>query len=259
MNNIPIPKKLVEWIYQAGEFTHKIDEQVWQKENKSLFTALDLKIEAFLAERLKAACPTHTLIGEEGTRQEQATHTPWTWTIDPLDGTTAYVLGLPEWGISVGLMHLNKPVYGLFYMPQLGKSIFTEAGKVLLKNSSRQVTPLPALSSGWRLKGFLAVTGAGTHHSFSIQVKRVRTTGSVMTALAYVAQGIATAALIPRARLWDLVPGAAMLSLLGGELRYLSGQSIDYEGLRNGCLAPEPIIAGHPHVLDELRSVISKQ
>ncbi len=45
MKNIPIPEKLVEWIYQAGEFTHKIDQQVWQKENKSLLTSLDLKIE----------------------------------------------------------------------------------------------------------------------------------------------------------------------------------------------------------------------
>jgi len=54
-----------------------------------------------------------------------------------------------------------------------------------------------------------------------------------------------------------LVAGAAILVRAGGELRYLSGNSIDYLQLLDGRLAPEPIIAGHPDLLAELPSLIS--
>jgi hypothetical protein len=56
--------------------------------------------------------------------------------------------------------------------------------------------------------------------------------------------------------LWDLVAGAAILARAGGELRYLSGRSIDYVELLDGRLAAEPVIAGHPDLLAELPGMI---
>ena len=62
--------------------------------------------------------------------------------------------------------------------------------------------------------------------------------------------------MIPKARVWDLVAGAAILAEAGGELRYLSGDRIDYLELVDGRLAREAVIAGHPDLLDELSSLI---
>jgi fructose-1,6-bisphosphatase/inositol monophosphatase family enzyme len=74
--------------------------------------------------------------------------------------------------------------------------------------------------------------------------------------LVYTARGSAVGAFLTKVRLWDLVAGAAILSRAGGELRYLSGQEIDYLQLLDGNLTPEPIIAGHPLMLEQLQQAI---
>jgi fructose-1,6-bisphosphatase/inositol monophosphatase family enzyme len=107
----------------------------------------------------------------------------------------------------------------------------------------------------WGQRGFLAVS-ASAHSDFQIGLKRTRTLGSVGASLVYTARGAATAAFLPKARLWDLVAGAAILIRAGGKLRYLSGRPVDYLDLFDGQLAPEPIIAGHPNVLAELQGAI---
>jgi fructose-1,6-bisphosphatase/inositol monophosphatase family enzyme len=115
--------------------------------------------------------------------------------------------------------------------------------------------PGRALQSDWGEHGFLA-TSAGAHRDFQLDVPRTRTIGSVGANLIYTARGSAVGAFLPNARLWDLVAGAAILSRAGGELRYLSGREIDYVQLLAGNLTPEPMIAGHPHVLGQLQQVI---
>ena len=73
----------------------------------------------------------------------------------------------------------------------------------------------------------------------------------------YTARGTAVGAFIPKAHVWDLVAGAAILSHVGGDVRYLNGSSVDYLELLDGNLAPAPIIAAHPDMQAELRGLIS--
>jgi fructose-1,6-bisphosphatase/inositol monophosphatase family enzyme len=116
--------------------------------------------------------------------------------------------------------------------------------------------PAPTVQTTWPPTGFLAVN-ASAHRLFQLdQIRGIRVPGSVGASLIYTARGAATAALLPKARLWDLVGGAAILSQAGGELRYLSGQPLDYLALLDGELAPEPILAGHPALLPELQRTI---
>jgi myo-inositol-1(or 4)-monophosphatase len=254
MHSLDVPEQLTGWARQAGQIAlhHFKGVTPQDKADQSFCTPADLEIERFLTERVRAAYYDHSLISEEGTQVKDDRPTSDVWVIDPLDGTTAFVQGLPGWGISIGLLHKGQPCFGLFYMPLLSDMTYTTNGTAVRCNGEELKQ---AVRVDWGQKGFLAVS-ASAHHDFQIGVRRTRALGSVGASLVYTARGAAAAAFIPKARLWDLVAGAAILARAGGELRYLSGKSIDYLELLDGGLAPEPVIAGHPHLLAELSSLI---
>ena len=243
--------EILGWARQAGQialyyFRNVVPER---KPDQTFLTQADLDIEQFLTERIRAAYPHHGLIGEEGSRSKSPKPEDNVWAVDPIDGTTAFVQGLPGWGISVGLLHQGEPHFGLFYMPLLDDVTYTASQGDVYCNG-RNLAGM--LRDDWANKGFLAINSTA-HHNFQIDLKRTRALGSIGTNLVYTARGSATATLITKANLWDLVAGGAMLMRVGGELRYLSGQPIDYSALLDGSPIPEPIIAGHPQVLDDLQ------
>ncbi len=244
------------WARQAGQIAmqHFRNVSVNYKADNTLLTQADVEIEQFLVKQIRTLYPDYGLIGEEGTRDPAKLATPYTWVIDPLDGTTAFVRGLPGWGISIGLLHQGQPVFGLFYMPLLDDLSYTTTDQLYYNEQKLGQT----VRSDWKHKGFLAVS-AGSHKDFEINIPRIRALGSVGASLAYTARGAATAAFIPKAYLWDLVAGAIILNWAGGELRYLSGQPVEYRSLLAGRLAPEPIIAGHPKILNELQGAIQSK
>ena len=246
--------QIIAWARQAGQIALRYFNNVTPqtKPDQTLLTPADLEIESFLAERFRATFPTHHLIGEEGTRDHTGQPSPYLWAIDPLDGTTTFVQGLPGWGISIGLLYQGQPSFGLFYMPLLDDLTYTSGDDEVYCNERSQKGSIKA---EWGQKGFLAVS-AGAHQDFQLDVPRIQTMGSAGANLIYTACGSASGALIPKARLWDLVAGAAILARAGGDVRYLSGKQIDYLQLLDGNLAPEPIIAGHPRLLLQLQQAI---
>ncbi len=246
--------QVITWARQAGQIAMRYFKNInpQYKPDRTFLTEADLEVEQFLAERIQAAYPGHTVIGEEGARDKNAQLSPDVWAIDPIDGTTAFVQGLPGWGISIGLLRQGRPDFGLFYMPLLDDMTYASGqGEVYCNERSLN----GAVRRDWEQKGFLAVNSTA-HYDFQINIKRIRAMGSIGANLVYTAQGAAAAAFTARARLWDLVAGAAILTGVGGELRYLSGKPVDYLELLDGRLTPEPIIAGHPQVLAQLPAAI---
>lgn len=241
----------IRWAGEAGQIALRYfkNVSVQYKADNTLVTQADVEIEGFLEAQIHQSYPNHALISEEGARKQ--TGSPYTWVIDPLDGTTAFVQGLPGWGISIGLLYGGQPIFGLFYMPLLDDlTITSEAGVYVDGQLSDQRVRL-----NWGSKGFLA-TNSEAHHKFEIDIERTRALGGVVASLVYTARGSATAAFIPKARLWDLVAGACILKQAGGELRYLSGSPVEYTTLMDGSPIAEPIIAGHPDLLTELEAAI---
>ena len=255
-SNVIKINQVTMWAREAGQIALRYFRNVTPqcKSDDTFLTQADLEVERFLGERLQAAFPDYNLIGEEGVgdKNNEALSTPPVWVVDPIDGTTAFVQGLPGWGIAMGLLHQGQPRFGLFYMPLLDDMTYTDgSGDVYLNDLQLTGT----LRQDWTQKGFLAINATG-HDDFQIAIRRTRALGSIGANLVYTARGTAVATFTPKARLWDLVAGAAILNGVGGELRYLSGKPIDYLALLDGRLAPEPIIAGHPKVLAELQGAI---
>jgi myo-inositol-1(or 4)-monophosphatase len=233
--------------------------ELQSKADDTLLTPVDMELEQFLIEQITAAYPAHRLISEESypsgdVSGEKAASSPYTWAIGPLDGTTAFVHGLPGWGISLGLLREGRAIFGLFYMPLLDDITYTVRRGIRWNGQRLAQT----VRLDWNHKGFLAVS-TGAHRDFEIEVPRTRALGSVGASLVYTARGSATAALIPKAYLWDLAAGAIILTQAGGELRYLSGRPVDFRELLDGRPAPEPILAGHPALLDKLHEEIQER
>ena len=84
--------------------------KVTEKEDKTPVTIADEEIEHLMRDRIRAAFPDHGIIGEEhGVENEDA---EYKWHIDPIDGTKAFVSGVPVFGTLMALEHKGEPVIG---------------------------------------------------------------------------------------------------------------------------------------------------
>ena len=87
-------------------------------------TAADKGAEAVIRDILKRDYPKHGIVGEEfGAVNAGA---DYVWTLDPIDGTRAFILGLPLWGTLIGLQHEGRPVLGLMDQPFIGERFWND-------------------------------------------------------------------------------------------------------------------------------------
>ncbi len=87
-------------------------------------TAADKGAEAAIREILAREFPHHGIMGEEfGSLNEGA---DYVWTIDPIDGTRSYILGLPLWGTLIGLQHHGIPLLGVLDQPFVGERFWND-------------------------------------------------------------------------------------------------------------------------------------
>ena len=96
-----------------------------QKADESPVTIADRETEAFIRDALHDAFPDHGIIGEEF--EEKQTDSPYQWIIDPIDGTRAYISGMPLFGMLIALLKDGEPVLGVVRMPGLGE-VYTGDG-----------------------------------------------------------------------------------------------------------------------------------
>ena len=108
--------------FQARQVTYD-----W-KANHTEVTALDRAAERVIADRLAAERPTHRFLGEEfGTAGDPAS--PWRWIVDPIDGTSGYVRGIPVWATLIALEHgADGVVVAVVSAPALGRRWWASAG-----------------------------------------------------------------------------------------------------------------------------------
>lgn len=241
------------WAEQAGQialrYLHHVEASL--KADNTLVTQADREIELFLSERVQAAYPDHALIGEEGARSGSS-HADYVWAIDPIDGTRAFVQGLPCWGISLGVLCQGRPCFGLFYMPLLDDCTYLDNAANVICNGQRLSA---SLRSEWDDQSFLAITSS-SHWFYHIDIKRTRALGTLAASMVYTARGSALGAFLERASLWDVAAGAAMLERLGAAFVYLSGRAVAWEELLDGRQTTEPILAAHPALIPRLRASI---
>ncbi|MDF1669194.1 MAG: inositol monophosphatase family protein [Roseovarius sp.] len=110
--------------------------QVSMKGAGDFVSRADLAAEAILKEELLGARPTYGWLAEEEGEIEGQDPTR-RWIVDPLDGTTNFLHGLPHWAVSIALEHKGQIVSGVIYDPAKDELFFAEKGEGAFMNDSR--------------------------------------------------------------------------------------------------------------------------
>ncbi|MEI6776825.1 MAG: inositol monophosphatase family protein [Chloroflexales bacterium] len=222
-----------------------------RKADHTWVTQADVEVEQLLRERITARYPDHGIMGEE--QGVGAIDREFVWSLDPIDGTGAFVSGLPLWCVSIGLMRWGQPYLGVVYLPILSDCYWADAEGPAYRNDE-EIHVLSAETIDGN--DWIAVSSYA-HRTFTISFPgKARSLSSVATDLCYVARGSALGALLGRANLWDIAAGVAILRAAGGEMRGLSGAELVMSDLLDGRKLPEPVIAAAPTMIDTLRGYI---
>jgi histidinol phosphatase-like enzyme (inositol monophosphatase family) len=97
-------------------------------------TEADRAGEAAMRQLIKRTFPNHGIVGEEfGAERPDA---EYVWVLDPIDGTRAFVAGLPMWGTLIGLTRAGKPAFGMMHQPFTGERFSGDGGRALFNGRS---------------------------------------------------------------------------------------------------------------------------
>lgn len=204
----------------------------------TLVTEADREIERWIRSEMGSVAPDLAVIGEELAPTGNAAE-GWALAVDPIDGTEAYVAGLPTWSVSLGLLHRGVPVAGVVYLPAFD-DLYLAYGGTLRWNG----VEVPPGGVEPQHTGFV-LAYSEFHRRPLLRLRgKVRALGSTAYHLSLVARGAAEAAIIGRVRVWDVAAGKALLDAVGGELVYLrTGQPVDLSALLHGAPTRDFMVA----------------
>jgi myo-inositol-1(or 4)-monophosphatase len=120
----------------AKDFREVENLQVSMKGAGDFVSKADIAAEAIIRDELMGARPTYGWLGEEGGGTPGADPTR-RWIVDPLDGTTNFLHGLPHWAVSIGLEHKGEVVAGVIFDPAKDEMFVAEKGQGAWLNESR--------------------------------------------------------------------------------------------------------------------------
>jgi len=144
MTDVSIPELedfALDLAHTAGGIAQAHFRRSFTIENKGVgefdpVTSADRAIERVLRASIVERYPDHGIVAEE--EGERAAHSDYTWFIDPIDGTRAFMTGSPLWGTLVGLTHRERPLFGLLCQPVLEEIFFgSPSGSWLIKSDRR--------------------------------------------------------------------------------------------------------------------------
>lgn len=179
-------------------------------------TDADHETDAHLAAVIAEAFPDHGVLSEE--RTTTVPDTEWCWIIDPIDGTSNFISGLPWWCMSVALAHEGEVVLALVDAPALHARWSAVRGEGARRDGRRLDVREPV---DWRDKRqrhvpLMLTTGTARRaRRFGIRLNP-RVMGSTALDLCTVAEGVAAGSLAMVPHVWDVAAGALLVAEAGG-------------------------------------------
>ena len=167
----------------------------------------DLKAEKIIIEELKKARPDYSIISEED-GSESNKDKKNTWIIDPIDGTTNFLHGVPHFAISIALRHKNEIISGLIYDPIKDEMFYAEKDNGAFFNNQRI-----RVSKKKEINSCLFATGGKYKNEIDLTIRK---SGSAALDLAYVAAGRYDGYFQNELNLWDIAAGIIILKEAGG-------------------------------------------
>ncbi|MEK8090391.1 inositol monophosphatase family protein [Thermithiobacillus plumbiphilus] len=203
------------------------DLNVTAKTRNDYVTEVDHAAEAAIVDIIRKAYPSHGILAEESGRQEGD---DYQWIIDPLDGTTNFIHGLPQFAVSIALLHRGRIEQGVIFDPGRNE-LFTASRGGGAQVNDRRMRVSPARS----LEGTLLGTGfpykdqsymdeyLATFKALAAQTAGIRRPGSAALDLAYVAAGRYDGFWEFNLSPWDIAAGVLMVQEAGGMVTDFGG------------------------------------
>jgi len=210
------------------------DFKVKTKANSfDLVTEADVKAERKIVEIIKQSFPEHNFLGEE--ENYEKTDSPYTWIIDPLDGTNNFASGLPIFCSSVALAKDSELIAGAIYDASRDELFFAEKGKGAFLNGKKiRVTEHDCLEKSILITGFYYDRGRqmldtldNIRKFLQAPILGLRRLGSAALDLCYIASGRASGFWEFELNPWDFSAGKIIVEEAGGTFSGRFGEPVD--------------------------------
>lgn len=216
---------------------------------KDPVSEVDHQVEALLRQRLGERFPDHGIIGEEMEAQAGEA-SDFVWVVDPIDGTTNFVNGLPLFAASIGILHRARPVVGALWCStshacRAGVYHARRGGRLRFEDDPIEILDRSAVQR--RLVGEpVASPDAGLPFD-------IRKTGSASLECAFVAAGLLQAARFASPNIWDVGGGIVLVHATGGRALARDGDRWTelerFEPLKSWN---RPVILGEPAAVEQM-------
>jgi len=230
--------------------------QVSLKGPANFVTAADRRAEETLFQELSKARPGYGFLGEESGEREGADKTH-RWIVDPLDGTTNFLHGIPQFGISIGLERDGAMVAGLVYNPATDEMFTAEKGKGAFLNDQRiRVAARKSLADAviacglpHRGRGQLEL-GTKEIGAMQHEVAGLRRFGAAALDMAWVAAGRLDGYWERNVKPWDIAAGLILVREAGGFVTDCDGD--------DDMMGKGQIVAGNEAIQKEVVRVLQQ-
>ncbi len=201
-------------------------------EHSSVVSEADHAAEACILALVRSEFPDHAIIAEESGGSGASSE--YTWVVDPLDGTSNYVAGLPWFGVQIAVLHHGVPVTAAMYLP-VSRTLYTaRAGR----GARRDGEPIRVTRES-QLKNVLCAFGLDPDATDAVnvastemlrrvlrRVRNLRTTNCLLD-FCYTADGRFGGCVNLKAKIWDIAPVCLILPEAGGRITDPQGNPIE--------------------------------
>jgi myo-inositol-1(or 4)-monophosphatase len=243
---------------------HKLDAlNVVEKQRMDYASEVDGLAEAEIVKELRKAGPEYAVLGEEGGHQPArgGRKARLTWVVDPLDGTSNYLRGIPHWCVSIALVDNGEPLHGVVFDPLRNELFVASRGSgAVLDDRRLRVAERRDLAGALLCTGFPPRERARAKPQLDClnalleQAEDVRRTGSAALDLAYVACGRFDGYFEAGVQPWDIAAGVLLVREAGGRVCDFRGASparMDIAEARG-----RQVVAGNVKLVEPLQKTI---
>lgn len=230
--------------------------QVSVKGPSDFVSQADMKAEKIVRDELLKARPTYGFLGEES---EEITGTDGAhrWIVDPLDGTTNFLHGIPQFAVSIALERNGEIVAGVVFNPATDELYTAERGGGAFLNDRRLRVAARKVLSDCVIGCGVPHLGRGHHGKFLVELRHVmgeaaglRRLGSASLDLAYVAAGRMDGFWETELSPWDVAAGLLLIREAGGFVSDMKGGQDIFES--------RSVVAGNEYIQKALVEVVNR-
>ncbi|OHE85556.1 MAG: inositol monophosphatase [Lysobacterales bacterium RIFOXYD1_FULL_69_11] len=241
---------------------YKLDAlNVVEKDRMDYASEVDELAEKEIIKEFRRSTPDYAILGEESGQTAGRGGSRFTWVIDPLDGTSNYLRGIPHFCVSIALVENGEPIHGVIFDPLRNELFTASRGSGTQLNEKRvRVADRKDLGGAMLITGFppRERSRASAHlkcvDTLLTEAEDIRRTGSAALDLAYIACGRADAYFEAGVKPWDIAAGALMVRESGGKVSDFRGRTTGPMDARG--VAPRTLLAGNIKVADALQQKI---